>query len=64
MPPIRTENDKKAVWNALSNNQIDTIGTDHVANQLKLKLEVMMFGVLCWFFLELELLYHYYLTTE
>ncbi len=38
MPPIRTENDKKAVWDALSSNQIDTIGTDHVANQLKLKL--------------------------
>ena len=38
MPPIRTENDRQAVWNALSNNQIDTIGTDHVANQLKLKL--------------------------
>ena len=39
MPPIRTEDDCKAVWNALSNNQIDTIGTDHVANQLKLKLD-------------------------
>lgn len=39
MPPIRTENDNKAVWNALSNNLIDTIGTDHVANQLKLKLD-------------------------
>ena len=38
MPPIRTENDRRAVWNALSNNQIDTVGTDHVANQLKLKL--------------------------
>ena len=38
MPPIRTENDRQAVWNALSTNQIDTIGTDHVANQLKLKL--------------------------
>lgn len=38
MPPIRTENDRKAVWNALSTSQIDTIGTDHVANQLKLKL--------------------------
>jgi len=38
MPPIRTENDNKAVWNALSQNLIDTIGTDHVANQLKLKL--------------------------
>jgi len=39
MPPIRTENDQKAVWNALSSNQIDTIGTDHVANQIKLKLD-------------------------
>jgi len=39
MPPIRTENDRKAIWNALSGNQIDTIGTDHVANQLKLKLD-------------------------
>ncbi len=38
MPPIRTENDRQAVWNALCANQIDTIGTDHVANQLKLKL--------------------------
>ena len=38
MPPIRTENDRNAVWAALSSNQIDTIGTDHVANQLKLKL--------------------------
>ena len=39
MPPIRTENDNKAIWNALSQNLIDTIGTDHVANQLKLKLD-------------------------
>ena len=38
MPPIRTENEQKAVWRALSSNQIDTIGTDHVANQIKLKL--------------------------
>lgn len=38
MPPIRTEKDNEAVWHALSDNQIDTIGTDHVANQLKLKL--------------------------
>ena len=38
MPPIRTEDDKKAVWKALSQNRIDTVGTDHVANQLKLKL--------------------------
>ena len=38
MPPIRTENDRKSIWAALSKNLIDTIGTDHVANQLKLKL--------------------------
>ena len=38
MPPIRTVKDNEAIWNALSNNLIDTVGTDHVANQLKLKL--------------------------
>ncbi len=39
MPPIRTENDRKAIWDALSQNKIDTMGTDHVANKLKLKLD-------------------------
>ena len=39
MPPIRTKNDIQSVWTALQNNEIDTIGTDHVANQLKLKLD-------------------------
>ena len=38
MPPIRTKLDNEAVWKALSENLIDTVGTDHVANQLKLKL--------------------------
>ena len=38
MPPIRSEDDVSSVWNAISQNKIDTIGTDHVANQLKLKL--------------------------
>ncbi len=38
MPPIRTQKDNQAIWNSLSNNNIDTVGTDHVANQLKLKL--------------------------
>ncbi|MGD2107273.1 MAG: amidohydrolase family protein [Nitrosopumilaceae archaeon] len=38
MPPVRTQKDNQAIWNALSNNTIDTVGTDHVANQLKLKL--------------------------
>lgn len=38
MPPIRSIRDVASVWDALSNQEIDTIGTDHVANQLKLKL--------------------------
>jgi len=37
MPPIRTSTDIKSVWNAIYDGSIDTIGTDHVANQLKLK---------------------------
>ena len=39
MPPIRSDDDVLAVWNAINENQVDTIGTDHVANQLKLKLD-------------------------
>jgi dihydropyrimidinase len=39
MPPIRTQNDIEKVWWALNHKIIDTIGTDHVANQLKLKLD-------------------------
>ena len=38
MPPIRTSNDNENVWSSLVHDEIDTIGTDHVANQLKLKL--------------------------
>lgn len=38
MPPIRSSNDIESVWNAIHDGQINTIGTDHVANQLKLKL--------------------------
>ena len=38
MPPIRTLQDKESVWTALGNNIIDTVGTDHVANRLNLKL--------------------------
>lgn len=37
MPPIRTIQDTEKVWAAVSQNKIDTIGTDHVANRLKLK---------------------------
>ena len=39
MPPIRKETDRVAVWDALSQNKIDTVGTDHVANRLNLKLD-------------------------
>jgi dihydropyrimidinase len=37
MPPIRASSDKEKIWSAISKKQINTIGTDHVANQLKLK---------------------------
>lgn len=37
MPPIRSHADTLQVWNAISQKYIDTIGTDHVANRLKLK---------------------------
>jgi len=39
MPPIRSLDDNKNVWSSLIHNEIDTIGTDHVANQLKVKLD-------------------------
>lgn len=39
MPPIRSSSDKEKIWNAISQKQINTIGTDHVANQLKLKVQ-------------------------
>ena len=38
MPPIRSNSDIASVWAAIGKNQINTIGTDHVANQKKLKL--------------------------
>ncbi|HXG14044.1 MAG TPA: amidohydrolase family protein [Candidatus Nitrosotenuis sp.] len=37
MPPIRTASDNQRVWQAISEKTIDTIGTDHVANRIKLK---------------------------
>ena len=39
MPPVRSKEDVSFVWNTINQNQIDTIATDHVANQLKLKLD-------------------------
>lgn len=38
VPPLRTKNDVASLWNAIKNGLIDTIGTDHVANTLNLKL--------------------------
>lgn len=38
MPPIRSKSDISRVWDAISHGRIDCIGTDHVANQLGLKL--------------------------
>src|SRR5688572_28074473 len=39
VPPLRSKHDMQSVWYALRNGIIDTIGTDHVANQLSLKLD-------------------------
>lgn len=49
MPPIRTTSDKEKIWNAISQKQINTIGTDHVANQLKLKVREDVWSSLAGF---------------
>ncbi|NHI02351.1 Dihydropyrimidinase [Candidatus Nitrosotalea sp. TS] len=38
MPPIRSANDAARIWQEVQGGNIDTIGTDHVANRLGLKL--------------------------
>ncbi len=38
MPPIRSSTDIEAIWSEIQNGNIDSIGTDHVANRLNLKL--------------------------
>ncbi|MGD1838079.1 MAG: dihydroorotase [Nitrososphaeraceae archaeon] len=38
VPPLRSKEDVSSIWNALRNGMIDTVGTDHVANNLKLKI--------------------------
>jgi dihydropyrimidinase len=38
VPPIRSKSDVQSVWSALRNGVIDTIGTDHVANRLDMKM--------------------------
>jgi dihydropyrimidinase len=37
-PPIRSKSDVQSVWSALRNGLVDTIGTDHVANRLEMKM--------------------------
>lgn len=37
MPPIRTAADNDAVWAAAAGGEVDTVGTDHVANRLDIK---------------------------
>ncbi len=38
MPPIRSSQDVQSIWNEIMKGTIDSIGTDHVANRVKLKL--------------------------
>jgi dihydropyrimidinase len=38
VPPIRSKSDVQSMWSALRNGIIDTIGTDHVANRLTMKM--------------------------
>ena len=38
VPPIRSKSDVQSIWSALRNGVIDTIGTDHVANRLQMKM--------------------------
>ena len=38
MPPIRSSMDVESVWQEIQKERMDSIGTDHVANRLKLKL--------------------------
>ncbi len=38
VPPLRSKEDQIALWSAIKSNQIDCIGSDHVANKLKDKI--------------------------
>lgn len=38
VPPIRSKSDLQSMWSALRNGLVDTIGTDHVANRLDIKM--------------------------
>ena len=49
MPPIRTKTDNEKIWSAMASGAIDTIGTDHVANRLKLKVGTDVWSSLAGF---------------
>ena len=49
MPPIRTKSDNEKIWAAMASGAIDTIGTDHVANRLKLKVGTDVWSSLAGF---------------
>jgi dihydropyrimidinase len=38
VPPIRSKSDLQSMWSALRNGIVDTVGTDHVANRLDIKM--------------------------
>ncbi len=38
VPPIRSKSDVQSMWSAVRNGIVDTVGTDHVANRLDMKL--------------------------
>lgn len=38
VPPLRSKSDLQSMWSALRNGVVDTIGTDHVANRLEIKM--------------------------
>jgi dihydropyrimidinase len=38
VPPIRSKSDLQSMWSALRNGIVDTVGTDHVANRLEMKM--------------------------
>ena len=44
-PELREKSDNNALWNAITDGTIDTIGTDHAPHLLSEKLEKLTFGI-------------------
>jgi dihydropyrimidinase len=38
VPPLRSKSDLQSMWSALRNGIVDTVGTDHVASRLEMKM--------------------------